>query len=305
MDRRDIENSRARVALLAEPGMLQIQEDPAVVECLERMQLEILRKVGPKRRGQNGVIDEKWENKAWKTIAPIMDENPQARKFYPEQLVRYRYSDDDWRGFDYLHPDDSNDGGRLVACVDDLGDAQRLLIVDECTMLLTTNRGVFRMDCRAFEPAYTCAFFISVEINKPNNEKLALYFDPRIIAALHKRKLLWAMRDRDIERKWSGREIELPTLEEAWSYIRTQMHSDSVNCVIVARGLVWVDAQGKPLDAEHDVGLFGVSMMPRLAQKDSEMWRFFSATVEDLSVDELHEEFLEARYSVLSKRLGR
>ena len=85
--------------------------------------------------------------------------------------------------------DNGHEGsGRLVACVDTLGDAKRLTLVDEWRLKLETDRGFWVLNLNVFEPPFSACCFTDVELPSLPGRRV-LYFDLRIAAALLKAKI--------------------------------------------------------------------------------------------------------------------
>ena len=190
---------------------------------------------------------------------------------------------------------------RKVACVDTLGQAQKLVALDECKMKLTTELGEFTLDRREYEPAYSICGFVGVELDWLPNETIALYFDVRITAALVKLHALGCCSDA-FDRIKPGQEIPLMNEADSWEYIRSNMEVDCWSLYMVARELSWVDIKGKPIptDCSPDVNLFiflSGQATNRVGELDNRLWML---TMSVLQTDE--ENKYKLPYEYLARR---
>ena len=170
---------------------------------------------------------------------------------------------------------------RLVACVDSLGTAKRLTIIDEYLLDLETERGHWTLDRRAFEPAFDCCGFVGVKLPLMNSD-YALYLDLRIVAALVKAGIRFGWADeKNVFVK--GKEIPLFSESESWNIIRNEMQGDVWGLGQVAQLTTWVDIDGLPIPADdrYDVTeavVFGASGNLPVAKLDTRLWLLFMLT---------------------------
>ena len=148
----------------------------------------------------------------------------------------------------------SNEGcpNRQVACVDTLGCARKLVVIDDCKLKLSTDQGVYVLDRRAFEPAYDGCGFLGVELDSlPKAATGALYFDVRITAALVKLLGRCCCGSNVLDRIKPVQEIPLMSEAESWEYIHANMEFDYWSFCVVARELTWVNVMGAPLPIDE------------------------------------------------------
>lgn len=157
--------------------------------------------------------------------------------------------------FDFLILNSGSGSHRLVACVDSLGLAMKLTVVDECKMELVTDRGTWILDRRAFEPAFDTAGFVGVEL-PALSDQMALYFDLRIAAALVKARMRWAHTDERIALK-KGMEIPLYDEDESREIIRRELEGDSWAFEMLASSVTWIDEKGHPIPVGSVGGMLG------------------------------------------------
>lgn len=189
------------------------------------------------------------------------------------------------------------DNGK-IACVDSLGEAKRLTVLNEGKLELVTDKGVFTLLRGVCAPAYIHAF-VSVILPIDSSDEVFLYFDPRITAAL----ALAHFRHAEVSpcAYACGHEIPLPSEDEAWEIIRTMVEGPVSSVGQISSELTWVDIAGKP----YVLDVTGIEPMPfpfegvaqHLNDLDNRLWKLFmlSRYVPETEHFQVPQEFLEER----------
>lgn len=138
---------------------------------------------------------------------------------------------------------------RLVACVDSLGEAKKLSVIDDNKLKLETDQGVWTLARGAFEAPFCLYGFVGVELPSLMG-KLALYLDLRIVAALVKAKIRRAFTDPAFKFV-PGTEIPLFSVAESRKIIRQEMKGDFGSLEIIASCLTWIDSKGVTVAMEN------------------------------------------------------
>lgn len=155
--------------------------------------------------------------------------------------------------FDFLILNNGSGSNRLVACVDTLGKAKKLTVIDDCKMELVTDRGTWVLDRRAYEPPFDLSGFVGVELPAVPG-KMALYLDLRIVAAMVKARVRFAFTDERIVFK-KGMDIPLFSESESREIIRREMEGDLWSFGIIASSVTWTDEKGLPIPVgDYDEG---------------------------------------------------
>ncbi len=162
-------------------------------------------------------------------------------------------------------------GERLVACVDSLGEAKKLSVIDDDKLKLETDQGVWTLARGAFEAPFCLYGFVGVELPSLMG-KLALYFDLRIVAALVKAKIRRAFTDPAFKFV-PGTEIPLFSVAESRKIIRQEMKGDFGSLEIIASCLTWIDSKGVTVAMENGPYVpFASSESCLLGRLDARLW---------------------------------
>lgn len=192
----------------------------------------------------------------------------------------------------------SDNGKRLVCCVDTLGKANKLVVVNDCELELTTGRGKYIVDRRAFEPAWDGCGFVAVPLK--GTKEQALYFDPCICVALVRNRMRWCDGSRTGELK-PGTELPIPEELAAWEFIRKEKFCDIGSLRAVCEGLTWVNERGEIYRPDDVISFWEMELARYDRLAENKLWKLvMTSRPED---DELREtqgqQYLERRRAAL------
>lgn len=162
------------------------------------------------------------------------------------------------------NPPSLNDGdpfwaSRLIVCVDNLGEAKKLVALDHNTFELSTTEGVFTIVWE-LEPAYHVLGFVMVRPVGAPEKCGPYYFDPRVAAALlryHGNRY-----NDDLVEPFMAKELPLLDLESSWDSFRKRESFGSWALSHAWGEVTWTDLEGTPIwDPAHDLELYDLSKL--------------------------------------------